>query len=66
MKTKQPKKYIPFVVVGGIVYFVMKKYVFANDGIKKNKLTEYYKKMYGDREKLIQQESPEKLMFNVR
>lgn len=66
MKTKQLEKYISFIVVGGIVYFVMKKYAFAGDGIKKNKLTEYYEKMYGDREKLIQQESPEKFMYNTR
>lgn len=64
MKTKQLEKYIPFAVVGGIVYFVMQKYVFGRD--KKNKETNYYKKLFGDREKQAQQESPEKFMFNVR
>lgn len=63
---KQLKKYIPFIIVGGITYFIMQRYVFAQRKTDKNKLTEYYKKLFGDKEKQTQQESPEKLMFNMR
>jgi len=72
LKSLSLKQYIPIIVVGSVVYFIMQKYVFAGkSGNKtgdkaKNKLTEYYKKMYGDNEKQIQAESPEKLMFNIR
>ena len=65
-KMKQLKRYLPLIAIGGIVYMVMQKYVFAGDKTKKDKLNEYYKKMFGDKEKQIQQESPEKLMFNIR
>lgn len=62
---KRIKKYIPFLVVGGITYFIMQRYVFAQNKTKDKKI-DYFKKLFGDKEKQIQQESPEKLMFNVR
>lgn len=63
---KQLKRYLPLIAIGGIAYIIMQKYVFAGDKTKKDKLNEYYKKMFGNKEKQIQQESPEKLMFNIR
>ena len=61
---KKLTKYLPMFIVGGIVYFVGQKYLFAQDKIDKN--TNYLKKLFGNKEKQIQQESPEKFMFNVR
>lgn len=59
------KGYLPLIITGGIVYFVAQRYVFAKRK-DKNNLIDYFEKAFGDREKQIQQESPEKLMFNVR
>ena len=59
------KKYLPLIIASGIVYFVAQRYVFAKRK-DKNNLIDYFEKAFGDREKQIQQESPEKLMFNVR
>ena len=57
-------KYLPIFIIGGIAYFLGQRYLFAQD--KKDKNTNYFKKLFGDREKQIQQESPEKFMYNIR
>ncbi|MCR4334571.1 MAG: hypothetical protein NUV47_02500 [Patescibacteria group bacterium] len=62
---KMLKKYLPLIITGGVVYFIAQRYIFAK-GKDKNNLIDYFKKLFGDREKQIQQESPEKLMYNVR
>lgn len=59
------KKYLPLIIASGVVYFVAQRYVFAK-GKDKNNPIDYFKKLFGDKEKQIQQESPEKLMYNVR
>lgn len=64
-KMKPFEKYLPLLIVGGITYFVVQRYVFAQNKTK-NREIDYFEKLFGDKEKQIQQESPEKLMFNVR
>ena len=64
---KKLSKYLPFIIVGGISYFLVQRYVFGKGKTtEKDKMEIYYKKLFGDREKQIQQESPEKSMFNIR
>lgn len=61
---KKLTRYLPIFIIGGIAYFIGQKYIFSKD--KKDKNADYFKKLFGDKEKQIQQESPEKFMFNVR
>ena len=51
-------------IIGGIAYFIGQRYLFTQD--KKDKNTNYLNKLFGDKEKQIQQESPEKFMYNIR
>lgn len=61
---KSAKRYMLYILIGGLTYFIVQKYDFKK--FKENKLEKYYRKMYGDREKQIQSESAEKFRYDIR